>query len=154
MSLFFRTKRRKMTYLSSFGVVKNKHRHQRIKVFQQQCFQLRVADVAGRDQQQSRRLAEKPKRVDEIGVFCDMDVSGWKLHPLKGNREDCWPVKVSKNWRLTFEMEDGHAYVVDYEDYHSWETASRRTKNRAPPPPDALGRDGGAGSRRAGHDVR
>jgi proteic killer suppression protein len=25
---------------------------------------------------------------------------------------------VNGNWRLTFEFRDGHAYVLDYEDYH------------------------------------
>ena len=25
---------------------------------------------------------------------------------------------VNGNWRLTFEFKDGHAYIVDYEDYH------------------------------------
>ena len=24
------------------------------------------------------------------------------------------------NWRMTFEFENGDAYVVDYEDYHQW----------------------------------
>ncbi|MEM8943424.1 MAG: Killer protein, partial [Pseudomonadota bacterium] len=27
-------------------------------------------------------------------------------------------VKVTGNWRVTFEFEDGNAYVVDLEDYH------------------------------------
>jgi addiction module HigA family antidote len=31
-------------------------------------------------------------------------------------RWSCW---VNGNWRLTFEFRDGHAYFVDYEDYHS-----------------------------------
>jgi len=25
---------------------------------------------------------------------------------------------VNGNWRVTFEYKDGHAYVLDYEDYH------------------------------------
>jgi proteic killer suppression protein len=25
---------------------------------------------------------------------------------------------VSKNWRITFEFQDGDVYVVNYEDYH------------------------------------
>ena len=25
---------------------------------------------------------------------------------------------VNGNWRLTFEFRDGHAFVLDYEDYH------------------------------------
>jgi proteic killer suppression protein len=33
------------------------------------------------------------------------------------NRGRC-SVWVNGNWRLTFEFEDGHAYLLDYEDYH------------------------------------
>ena len=25
---------------------------------------------------------------------------------------------VNKNWRLVFKFKDGHAYIVNYEDYH------------------------------------
>ncbi|MGV6989820.1 hypothetical protein ACWA5Z_13185 [Testudinibacter sp. P80/BLE/0925] len=25
---------------------------------------------------------------------------------------------VSGNWRITFEFKQGHAYILDYEDYH------------------------------------
>ena len=48
----------------------------------------------------------------------DMDFSGSGLHPLKGSLKDYWAVKVSGNWRMTFRFEDGHAYVVGYQDYH------------------------------------
>lgn len=27
-------------------------------------------------------------------------------------------ITVNGNWRLTFEFGDGHAHIVDYEDYH------------------------------------
>jgi proteic killer suppression protein len=29
-----------------------------------------------------------------------------------------YAIWVSGNWRMTFEFENGDAYVVDYEDYH------------------------------------
>ena len=48
----------------------------------------------------------------------DMDLPGWRLHPLKGNLAGLWAVNVSGNWRVVFQFKDGHAYVVDYEDYH------------------------------------
>ena len=47
-----------------------------------------------------------------------MDLPGWKLHQLKGNRAGLWAVSVSGNWRVVFEFKDGHAYIVNYEDYH------------------------------------
>jgi proteic killer suppression protein len=48
----------------------------------------------------------------------DMNVPGFRLHPLKGSERGRWSVWVSGNWRLTFELRDGHAYSLDYEDYH------------------------------------
>lgn len=48
----------------------------------------------------------------------EMDVIGWKLHPLKGALVDHWAVKVSGNWRLTFMFEGEDAILVDYQDYH------------------------------------
>ena len=29
-----------------------------------------------------------------------------------------WAIDVNKNWRITFDFQDGDVYVVDYEDYH------------------------------------
>jgi len=40
------------------------------------------------------------------------------IHPLKGDRAGLWAINVSGNWRIVFEFRDGHAYVVNYEDYH------------------------------------
>jgi proteic killer suppression protein len=56
--------------------------------------------------------------LDTAQTIEDMDVPGFRLHPLKGNRKGCWAIDVSGNWRITFRFEEGHVYVVDYEDYH------------------------------------
>jgi len=48
----------------------------------------------------------------------DMKVPGFRLHPLKGTDRGRWSVWVNGNWRLTFEFDQGHAYLLDYEDYH------------------------------------
>lgn len=48
----------------------------------------------------------------------DMDMPGWRLHDLTGNRKNTWSITVNKNWRITFEFIDGDAWIVDYEDYH------------------------------------
>jgi len=48
----------------------------------------------------------------------DMDIPGWRLHPLKGRKKNLWSITVNKNWRVVFKFEDGHAYIVNYEDYH------------------------------------
>ena len=47
-----------------------------------------------------------------------MDVPGWRLHPLKGQRLGFWAVDVSRNYRIIFRFESGHATDVDMLDYH------------------------------------
>jgi toxin HigB-1 len=47
-----------------------------------------------------------------------IDLPGFRLHPLKGNLKGFWSVTLSANWRIIFRMEDGHAKDVDLIDYH------------------------------------
>lgn len=42
----------------------------------------------------------------------------WKAHQLTGGRKGVWSLHVTRNWRLTFRIEDGEITDVDYEDYH------------------------------------
>lgn len=48
----------------------------------------------------------------------DMNVPGYKLHPLKGDLAEHWSVWVNGNWRVTFRFTDAGAELVDYQDYH------------------------------------
>ncbi|WP_236995668.1 type II toxin-antitoxin system RelE/ParE family toxin [Vreelandella populi] len=48
----------------------------------------------------------------------DMDIPGFRLHPLKGKDKERWSIWINGNWRMTFEFRDGNAYILDYEDYH------------------------------------
>ena len=48
----------------------------------------------------------------------DMDLPGFRLHPLRGDLKGHYAVSVSGNWRVTFRFDDGHAADVDYLDYH------------------------------------
>ncbi len=56
--------------------------------------------------------------IDTAHVIDDIDLPGFKLHPLKGKRLGIWSISVSGNWRITFEFKDGNAYILNYEDYH------------------------------------
>jgi len=56
--------------------------------------------------------------LDEAEMIDDMVQLGWDLHPLKGDLDGHWLVKVNGNWRMAFAFEDGDAYVVDYQNYH------------------------------------
>ena len=42
----------------------------------------------------------------------------WRAHPLTGDRRGAWSLQVTRNWRLTFWIEDGEIVDVNYEDYH------------------------------------
>ena len=64
------------------------------------------------------RLRMQLAALDTSQSVEDMDIPGFGLHALKGTMANRWSVKVSGNWRLTFEFRDGNAYVLDYEDYH------------------------------------
>lgn len=65
-----------------------------------------------------KRLRMQLAALDTIKEINDLDIPGYKLHPLKGDRKGIWAITVNGNWRLTFEFSDGNAYVLDYEDYH------------------------------------
>jgi len=47
-----------------------------------------------------------------------MNLPGLELHQLKGDRKGEWAVKVSGNWRMTFNLKKGDAFDINYEDYH------------------------------------
>jgi proteic killer suppression protein len=60
----------------------------------------------------------KPGRSIALSSFEDMDLPGLGLHPLKGNRKGTWAVNVSGNWRITFKIQNGDTFDINYEDYH------------------------------------
>jgi proteic killer suppression protein len=47
-------------------------------------------------------------------------VPSWKAHKLTGDRKGTWSLSVTKNWRLTFEIDQNEIEIIDldYEDYH------------------------------------
>ena len=57
-------------------------------------------------------------RLDEATEPADMDLPGFRLHRLKGDRDGCWSVRVSGNWRVVFRFEGLHACDVELVDYH------------------------------------
>jgi proteic killer suppression protein len=63
------------------------------------------------------RLRHKLVALDTAYIIQDMDIPGFKLHPLKGMLKERWAIWVSGNWRLTFEFKNGDVYLLDYEDY-------------------------------------
>jgi toxin HigB-1 len=52
-------------------------------------------------------------RLEEATEAANLDIPGFRLHPLKGDLAGYWAVSVSGNWRIVFRFRD-----VDLIDYH------------------------------------
>ena len=73
----------------------------------------------------SRLPADRLERIENIlftlhmaTALKDIDLPGFRLHPLRGDRKGFWAVNVSANWRIVFRFKDGDVFDVDFEDYH------------------------------------
>jgi proteic killer suppression protein len=91
-----------------------------IKMFRHKGLQtfFEKGSKAGIQPSHAPRLRRQLERLELAEGAEDMDAPGWGLHPLVGNLALHYAVTVNGNWRLTFKFEDGHAVLVDYQDYH------------------------------------
>ena len=64
------------------------------------------------------RIALALADLDAAGKPSELDLPGYRLHPLRGDRRGSWSVSITGNWRITFRFEDGDVYDVDLVDYH------------------------------------
>ena len=48
------------------------------------------------------------------------DIPGWNVHQLTGDRKGTWSLTVTRNWRITFRIDEAKAEIcdLDFEDYH------------------------------------
>lgn len=72
-----------------------------------------------------RLLPEYVEKIENILLALDaaeriedMDLPGFRLHPLKGDLKGFWSVTVRANWRIVFRFENGKAFEVELVDYH------------------------------------
>ena len=56
--------------------------------------------------------------LNRTHVASDLDLPGYRLHPLKGALKGFWSMTISGNWRILFRFEKGEALEVDLVDYH------------------------------------
>lgn len=75
----------------------------------------------------AKGLVGDVKRLRNMLAFIDAAVSlddlslppNFGLHGLKGDRAGTWAMTVTRNWRLTFKIDDAGALIdLDLEDYH------------------------------------
>ena len=61
------------------------------------------------------RLLDAMEQAEQVN---ELDVPGWYLHRLKGDMRHLHSLRVTGNWRITFEFIDGDVHIVNLEDYH------------------------------------
>jgi toxin HigB-1 len=68
-----------------------------------------------------------PKLRRMISFLQDMNsveelkaIPSWRAHILTGARKGTWSLTVTRNWRLTFKIDQFEVEIIDldYEDYH------------------------------------
>ncbi len=56
--------------------------------------------------------------LDVASAPADVNLPGFRLHPLKGTMKGHWSVWMNGNWRVTFRFVGADVELVDYQDYH------------------------------------
>lgn len=88
-------------------------RHKGLQVFFER------GSKAGIQPAHAPRLARQLARLNEAFGPDDMNVPGWRLHPLSGaSLHGHWSVWVNGNWRMTFAFDGADAVLVNYQDHH------------------------------------
>ena len=64
------------------------------------------------------RVALALADLDSANNLRDVDLPGYRLHPLKGDLRGSWSISISGNWRITFRFDGDDFYDVDLVDYH------------------------------------
>jgi toxin HigB-1 len=91
----------------------NSFHHKGLKVF------FESGSMAGIQAAHAPRLVRMLNRLNEASKAQDMNLPGWRLHPLKGrDLKGHFSVWVNGNWRMTFTFDGTDAVLVDYQDYH------------------------------------
>ena len=101
----------RIVYWSTLQMLKS-YRHKGVKLFAE------TGSKAGIQPEHANRLRRILSALDAATCAANMNAPGYALHPLKGELEGHWAVRVSGNWRLTFAFEGEDAVLVDYKDYH------------------------------------
>lgn len=67
---------------------------------------------------QAERIRLALADLDVASKPSDLDLPGYRLHPLKGNMKGYWSISITVNWPIIFRFEEGDTYGVDLIDYH------------------------------------
>lgn len=78
----------------------------------------RTGSKAGIQPKHAVRLRLQLGRLETAADAAEMNLPGWRWHPLKGDLSGHWAVSVDEDRRLTFTFDGGDAVLMDYQDYH------------------------------------
>lgn len=56
--------------------------------------------------------------LDHAATPQDLNLPGYRLHPLKGELKGFWSITVRANWRIIFRFQGADAFDVELIDYH------------------------------------
>jgi proteic killer suppression protein len=56
--------------------------------------------------------------LEDAATPQELNLPGYRLHPLKGDLKGFWSVTVRANWRIIFRFEGTDALDVELIDYH------------------------------------
>ena len=56
--------------------------------------------------------------LDRAATLQALNLPGYRLHQLKGDRKGIWAMTIRANWRIIFRFEEGDAFDVELVDYH------------------------------------
>jgi len=60
-----------------------------------------AGNASGVQASHKQRLRFQLAALDTEVKIEDMDIPGFRLHPLKGDQKGLWSISVSGNWRMT-----------------------------------------------------
>ncbi len=75
-------------------------------------------DASGVNPQFATKLRRMLLLLDSGTDPAALDLPGYRLHQLQGDRKGQWAAWVSGNWRLVFAFDGEDAVDVDLVDYH------------------------------------
>ena len=65
-----------------------------------------------------RNIVSYLQEMDEADEM--QAIPSWKAHRLTGDRKGTWSLAVTRNWRITFGVDEAEGEITDlnFEDYH------------------------------------
>ena len=65
-----------------------------------------------------RRILIRLDAISQATSIDDLKLPGYNFHALRGFSPTRYTIHVNGPWCITFEFGEGHAYHVDFEQYH------------------------------------